>query len=61
MIVRPMLPGIRAIEAEMIELRRHLHAYPELSLKEFKTSDLVAAKLQSWGFEVHRGFGGPVS
>ncbi|KPU62089.1 hypothetical protein AN403_6097 [Pseudomonas fluorescens] len=33
MIVRPMLPGIRAIEAEMIELRRQLHAYPELSLK----------------------------
>lgn len=58
MTVRPMLPGIRAIEAEMIELRRQLHAYPELSLKEFKTSDLVAAKLESWGFEVHRGFGG---
>ncbi|MGX1186462.1 hippurate hydrolase [Pseudomonas sp. F-14 TE3623] len=58
MTARPMLPGIRAIEAEMIELRRQLHAYPELSLQEFKTSDLVAAKLELWGFEVHRGFGG---
>jgi metal-dependent amidase/aminoacylase/carboxypeptidase family protein len=26
--------GIRAIDAEMIELCRQFHAYPELSLKE---------------------------
>ncbi|MDE1164710.1 MAG: M20 family metallopeptidase [Pseudomonas sp.] len=53
-----VLPGIQAIEAEMISLRQHLHAHPELSFEEFATSDLVASKLQAWGFEVHRGMAG---
>lgn len=53
-----VLPGIAALEAEMIALRRHLHAHPELSFEEFATSDLVAARLQEWGYEVHRGLGG---
>lgn len=26
-------------EAEMIEIRRHIHAHPELSNEEFKTTD----------------------
>ncbi|OLS60508.1 M20 aminoacylase family protein [Pseudomonas putida] len=52
-----VLPGIKAIEEEMIGLRRHLHAHPELSFEEYATSDLVASKLQEWGYEVHRGIG----
>ncbi|WP_442113800.1 M20 aminoacylase family protein [Pseudomonas sp. NUPR-001] len=52
-----VLPGIEAIEAEMIALRRHLHAHPELSFEEFATSELIATKLQEWGYEVHRGIG----
>ncbi len=31
---------------ETIEIRRHLHAHPELSYKEFKTSAFVQEKLQ---------------
>ena len=40
------------------EFRRHLHAHPELSFKEHRTSDLVAERLQSWGYQVERGLGG---
>ena len=54
----PVLPGIRAIEAEMVALRRHIHAHPELAFEEFATGDLVAARLAEWGYTVHRGLGG---
>jgi hippurate hydrolase len=51
-------PAIAAIEEEMIALRHAIHAHPELGFEEFVTSDLVAAKLADWGYEVHRGLGG---
>jgi len=54
----PVLPGIRAIEAEMVELRHRIHAHPELGFEEFVTSDLVAECLSAWGYQVHRGLGG---
>jgi amidohydrolase len=34
--------------AELIDIRRHLHAHPELSYQEFETSKFVQAKLSSW-------------
>jgi amidohydrolase len=39
---------------ETIEIRRHLHAHPELSYKEFQTSAFVQEKLKSLGipFEI---------
>ena len=36
---------------EFIEVRHHLHANPELSFKEFKTSEFVQDKLRSWDIE----------
>ena len=36
-------------------LRRDLHAHPELSYEEHRTSRMVAEQLQSWGIEVHTG------
>ncbi|WP_028534955.1 M20 aminoacylase family protein [Paludibacterium yongneupense] len=54
----PVLPAIRASEQEMIALRRHLHAHPELSFEETATSDLVSDQLTALGYQVRRGLGG---
>nr|WP_035727311.1 amidohydrolase [Eisenibacter elegans] len=44
-----------AIEGRMIEWRRDIHQNPELSNREFKTAEKVAAHLRSLGLEVHTG------
>lgn len=36
---------------EIIEIRRHLHQYPELSYKEFETSKFVQQKLKEYGID----------
>jgi len=54
----PALDVLRAQEAEMIEIRREIHAQPELAYEEHMTSALVAERLERWGWEVHRGLGG---
>jgi amidohydrolase len=41
-------------DAELIELRRDLHAHPELSWAETRTTDLVAAKVEAAGWRVSR-------
>ena len=53
----PALEAIRAIEDEIIDTRHQIHANPELGFEEVATSDLVAERLQRWGYEVHRGLG----
>jgi hippurate hydrolase len=52
------LAGNIAGNKQMIELRRRIHAHPELGYEEFATSDLIAALLAEWGYDVHRGIAG---
>ncbi|MFT3750132.1 MAG: amidohydrolase [Agriterribacter sp.] len=44
-----------AILPAVIEWRRYLHQNPELSNREFKTAEYIAAHLKSLGLEVHTG------
>mgnify|MGYP001409093065 FL=1 len=41
---------------EILDLYKHLHANPELSWQEYKTSDLLAEKMEELGFSVTKGF-----
>lgn len=43
------------LEAQVIEWRRHIHANPELSNREFETAKMVAEHLRSLGMEVETG------
>jgi amidohydrolase len=38
-------PSLHAIEPRLIEWRRHLHRYPELSFREYETATYVAGEL----------------
>ena len=43
-----------AVEAQVIAWRRDLHAHPELGNREFRTAAIVAAHLESLGFDAIR-------
>ncbi|HMJ69689.1 MAG TPA: M20 family metallopeptidase [Cyclobacteriaceae bacterium] len=47
-----------ASAAEVIRLRRHLHANPELSYQEYKTAKFVADTLRSFGLNPVEGVAG---
>ncbi|WP_274425655.1 M20 aminoacylase family protein [Chelativorans sp. YIM 93263] len=48
----------QSIEADLKEWRQELHQNPELAFEEHWTSDFVAEKLKSFGYEPVRGLGG---
>ncbi|MBK6004609.1 amidohydrolase [Ramlibacter ginsenosidimutans] len=52
-----LLDSIVTESASIVAVRRDIHAHPELSFKEERTSDLIAARLTEWGIPVHRGLG----
>ncbi len=43
---------------EMVDWRRDIHAHPELGFEEFRTSTIVAEKLEKWGIQTHREIAG---
>ncbi|NVJ60648.1 MAG: amidohydrolase [Gammaproteobacteria bacterium] len=43
------------LEKKVIEWRRHIHQYPELSNREFKTAEYIAAHLKKLGIKVETG------
>jgi amidohydrolase len=46
--------AVEAHRSELLELRRDLHANPELSWHEQRTTDVVAARLEGAGLKVRR-------
>jgi amidohydrolase len=46
---------IRGYHAELRDIRRDIHAHPELAFEESRTSALVVESLNSWGIETHTG------
>ncbi|MZR31255.1 M20 aminoacylase family protein [Sneathiella litorea] len=50
-----ILPEIKEMHAELTEWRHEIHKHPETAFEEYRTSDFVAEKLESFGIEVHRG------
>ncbi|MBV9891023.1 MAG: amidohydrolase, partial [Rhizobacter sp.] len=48
---------ITAFHSDLTSWRRDIHAHPELGFQETRTADLVAAKLEAFGIDVHRAVG----
>ncbi len=45
----------RIYHSEVVAIRRHIHANPELAFEEHKTSDFIARKLDEYGIPYQRG------
>jgi hippurate hydrolase len=52
-LVEPIL----AFQSELQQIRRDLHAHPELCYEEQRTADVVAARLTEWSIPIVRGLG----
>jgi amidohydrolase len=48
----------KQIAPEIVKHRRHLHAHPELSFKEFNTARYIADVLRNMGLEPEEGIAG---
>lgn len=54
--IRSLVDGVKG---ELIEMRHHLHSYPEPSFEEYETTKFIAKKLREYGIEdIHVGCGG---
>ncbi|MGL1833449.1 M20 aminoacylase family protein [Rhodocyclaceae bacterium SMB388] len=52
-----VMDSIRANHARLTDLRRDIHAHPELAFAEHRTAGRVADHLEALGIEVHRNVG----
>ncbi len=52
-----LIDPIIQFQTELRQIRRDIHAHPELCYEEHRTSEIVAKKLTEWGIPVLRGMG----
>ena len=52
-----LIDPIVEFQAELQQIRRDIHAHPELCFEEQRTSEIIAQKLTEWGIPVIRGLG----
>jgi amidohydrolase len=53
-----LVDRMRRYQADLVAIRRDLHAHPELGFEEVRTASVVADRLRSYGLdEVHTGIG----
>lgn len=50
-----LLDRLRERVGPFVALRQDLHRHPELGLQEVRTSELLAHRLEQWGYRVTRG------
>ena len=53
-----LLDDLNARADAFVAIRRDIHRHPELAFDEHRTAELVAQKLEAWGYAVERGLGG---
>jgi amidohydrolase len=54
----PVSPEVRALQPELVRLRREVHQHPELAFEERETAERVARFLAGSGLELRTGLGG---
>jgi amidohydrolase len=52
-----LIDPIIQFHSELQQIRRDIHAHPELCFEEQRTSDVIAQKLTEWGIPTLRGMG----
>lgn len=52
-----LIDPITQFQSELQQIRRDIHAHPELCFQEQRTADVIAKKLTEWGIPVVRGMG----
>jgi hippurate hydrolase len=52
-----LIDRIVHFQSDIAQIRRDLHAHPELRFEETRTAEIVATKLAGWGYALDRGMG----
>lgn len=47
-------PEVRALNRELVSIRRDIHAHPELGFREIRTARLIESRLKSFGVRARR-------
>ncbi len=53
-LIAAIQEAAKSLHPRVVNIRRHLHANPELSFKEFKTAEFVTDELEAMGIECER-------